>query len=347
MKDQDLPTPVLEVGGTHVTAALVQGGDGAGQSGDAEWRVVAGSVLRRDLDAHAGAGAILDALASAATALGCGHNGTWGVALPGPFDYVNGVARYEHVGKFDNLKGVNVRAGLADRLGTSAKSITFLNDADSFGIGQAALGAAGESGRAVCITLGTGVGSAFLADGVPVKSGADVPPDGSCYLLDYRGRPLEDTVSRRAIRRAYAAAKAVTGSGSGKLRTGRSGSTASGPAASGSGRPDDHDDGAPDVREIAEASRAGDAVAAAVLEDAFAAVGEAAGPYLRRFGAEVLILGGSMTASWDIVEPALRKGLAAAAAALAALPIRKAERAEEAGLIGAACWARGRATHAA
>jgi len=39
------------------------------------------------------------------------------------------------------------------------------------------------------------------------------------------------------------------------------------------------------------------------------------------------------------VEPALRKGLAAAEPRLAALPIRKAERTEEAGLVGAAFWA--------
>jgi glucokinase len=233
------------------------------------------------------------------------------VALPGPFDYANGIARYEHVGKFDQLQGVDLGAGLAARLGPGLKAITFLNDADAFGIGEVALGAAGLSRRAVCITLGTGVGSSFLADGIPVKTGADVPPDGSCYLLEYRGRPLEDTVSRRAIRRAFAAAAGL----------------------------EEHDARTPDVRDIAEASRAGDAVAEAVLEDAFAAVGEATGPYLARFGAEVLIVGGSMAGSWDIVGPAIRKGLAAAAPDLGRLALRKAERSEEAGLVGAAYWA--------
>ncbi|HJV98643.1 MAG TPA: ROK family protein [Arthrobacter sp.] len=304
MNEPELPAPVLEIGGTHVTAALVRQAAGT-------WTVVADSVVRRDLDAHAPAGALLDALAAAADSLGSGHNGRWGVALPGPFDYANGVARYEHVGKFDQLQGVDVRAGLAERLGGRLKTVTFLNDADAFGIGEVALGAAGRSRRAACVTLGTGVGSSFLADGIPVKTGTDVPPDGSCYLLEYRGRPLEDTVSRRAIRRAYAAAAGL----------------------------DEHDAGTPDVRDIAEAGRAGDAVAAAVLEDAFAAVGAAAAPYLERFGAEVLIVGGSMAGSWDIVEPAIRKGLAAAAPGLGALPLRRAERSEEAGLVGAAYWA--------
>jgi glucokinase len=344
MNEPDLPTPVLEIGGTHVTAALVVHAAGT-------WRVMAGSVVRRDLDADAPAGQLLDAVAAAANSLGAGHTGRWGVALPGPFDYANGIARYEHVGKFDQLQDVDVGAGLAARLGSGLKAITFLNDADAFGIGEVALGAAGRSRRAVCITLGTGVGSSFLADGVPVKTGADVPPDGSCYLLEYRGRPLEDTVSRRAIRQAYAEAIGSSASAASTAVEPSAGSEPSGGAESSAGpelpvgaEPSaraaaEADAGTPDVRDIAEASRAGDAAAAAVLENAFAAVGEAAGPYLARFGAEVLIVGGSMAGSWDIVEPAIRKGLAAASPALKMLALRKAERSEEAGLVGAACWA--------
>ena len=326
MNEPDLPTPVLEIGGTHVTAALVEHAAGT-------WSVMAGSVVRRDLDADAPAQQLLDALAAAATLLGAGHTGRWGVALPGPFDYANGIARYEHVGKFDQLQDVDVGAGLAARLGTGLTAITFLNDADAFGIGEVALGAAGSSRRAVCVTLGTGVGSSFLADGVPVKTGPEVPPDGSCYLLEYRGRPLENTVSRRAIRRAYAEAvgsSAAAGSTAVEPSAGAEPSARAGAEA---------DAGTPDVRDIAEACRAGDAVAAAVLENAFAAVGEATGPYLARFGTEVLIVGGSMAGSWDIVEPAIRKGLAAASPSLTMLALRKAERSEEAGLVGAARWA--------
>ncbi len=318
MNELELPTPVLEIGGTHVTAALVRHAAGA-------WTVAADSVVRRDLDSHAPAAQLLDALAAAANSLGAGHNGHWGVALPGPFDYPSGIARYEHVGKFDGLQDVDVRAGLAERLGIALQAFTFLNDADAFGIGEVALGAAGRSRRAVCITLGTGVGSSFLADGIPVKTGTVVPPDGSCYLLEYGGRPLEDTVSRRAIRRAYAEAAGTSGS------SGAAGS-ASVPAAT----TEDPDARTPDVRDIAEAARAGDAVAAMVLEHAFSAVGEAAAPYLEKFATEVLIVGGSMAGSWDIVEPAIRKGLAAVVPGLAALPLRRAERSEEAGLVGAA-----------
>lgn len=325
MKNDGESTPVLEIGGTHVTAARVRGPEGG-------WKVEDGSLVRRGLDAHASAEALLDALAKAAHELGSSHSGRWGVALPGPFDYHRGIALYEHVGKFDQLRGVDVGTQLARRLGHELRSMTFLNDADAFGIGEFALGAAGNSRRAACITLGTGVGSCFLADGVPVKTGPDVPPDGSSYLLAYQGRPLEDTVSRRAIRSAYAAA--IAGAADQHVPTNQHAAVGKhGPGAA-------RGTGAPDVHNIAEAARSGDAVAAAVLEHAFAALGEAVGPYLHRFGAEMLVIGGSMAGSWDIVEPAIRRGLERAHPALGTLPINGAKRSEEAGLVGAAYWAR-------
>lgn len=321
-----LPTPVLEVGGTHVTAALVaEGQERTRILGEGSWRVLPNSIMRRDLDAHAPAARLLDELArtaeEATARAGGQHTGHWGAAVPGPFDYTSGIARYTGVGKFDSLNGVDVGAGLMDRLGPAAAGITFLNDADAFGLGEFALGTAGGSRRCVCITLGTGVGSVFLADGIPVKTGTDVPPDGSCYLLQYHGKPLEDTVSRRAIRRAYASAAAVP-------------TPAGGNASDGGTSP-----GLPDVREIAAAARAGDPVAAAVVQHAFGSLGDALAPYLERFGADILIVGGSMAGSWDLVEPALRTGLAGAAPALAGMPITRAGHGEAAGLVGAAYWA--------
>ncbi|MGC0238415.1 hypothetical protein [Arthrobacter sp. SD76] len=112
------PTPVLEIGGTHVTAALVSSPGNREQ----QWAVVPDSVVRRGLDANASADTLLDGLAAAARDIGARHDGCWGVALPGPFDYANGVALYEHVGKFDQLRGVDIRAGLRSRLQDAMRS---------------------------------------------------------------------------------------------------------------------------------------------------------------------------------------------------------------------------------
>jgi glucokinase len=97
-----------------------------------------------------------------------------------------------------------------------------------------------------------------------------------------------------------------------------------------------------DVREIAAAGRAGDVHAAAVLNRAFTALGQSLAPWLLRFEAQVLVVGGSMAGSWDIVEPAIRAGLTGRFTELQGVPVVKATRADEAGLIGAAYWAAGK-----
>lgn len=296
MRPQHELVPVLEIGGTHLTAALVEPGD---------WSVVADSLVRKSLAADGSAEELLGSIAAAGTALNSAGPADWAIAIPGPFDYDAGVGRYQHVGKFDTLRGVNLRDELNTAITPAPASITFLNDADAFGIGEYAVGAARGQERAVCLTLGTGIGSAFLQHGVPIKTGPDVPPDGSAHLLSYQGKALEETVSRRAIRAAYAAAAG---------------------------------DAAADVRDIAERARGGDPVAAQVLFDAFADLGRALAASIHRFGATVLVIGGSMARSWDLVEPALRAGLTDAVPQLAEVPIHPAGRPDDAALSGAAYW---------
>ena len=97
--------PVLEVGGTHVTAVLVTAGP---------WDLVPGSLTTAPLDADGTAAEMLDELAAAANGLPGGHRPDWVVAVPGPFDYGRGIGLFRDVGKFDSLYGVDVRRGLTD-----------------------------------------------------------------------------------------------------------------------------------------------------------------------------------------------------------------------------------------
>ena len=101
------PIPVLEIGGTHVTAVLVSAHP---------WDLVPGSLRTARLDADGTAAELLDDLAAAANGLPVGRRSDWVVAVPGPFDYARGVGLFRDVGKFDSLYGVDVRRGLMTRI---------------------------------------------------------------------------------------------------------------------------------------------------------------------------------------------------------------------------------------
>lgn len=263
--------PILEVGGTHVTAAWVDPSD---------WAVL--SSRRRKLDADAPASELVVELAAAAIGLQAPSGARWGIAMPGPFDYARGVAQYAGVGKFEHLYGIKLRDELTRALraqGTAPAVMTFLNDASAFLIGEWLVGAAKGHRRSMALTLGTGVGSAFLADGVIVDAGPEVPEQGEVHLLTREGSPLEDWVSRRAIRRRYAEATAARADG-------------------------------PDVAEIFARARAGELAAQQVLASAFRALGEVIAPWAKRFKAEVIVIGGSISQSFDLIESPLRTGLA-------------------------------------
>ncbi len=289
MSPKPTVVPILEVGGTHVTAAVVD---------TASWSV--DQVSRLSLDGHAPAEALLDRLAEAAGLLTCDRGAQWGVAMPGPFDYDSGIGRFTGVGKFDSLNGVDVRAGLSSRLGARAGGVSFINDASAFLVGEWRTGAAAGTARSAAVTLGTGIGSAFLADGTIVDTGPEVPPEGEAHLLSHQGRPLEDWVSRRALMRAYAG----EGDVSPQL----------------------------DVREIADLARQGEARAGEVFRSAFTVLGTVLGPWLARFGAEVIVVGGSIARAWDLIEQPLHAGLAATGD----LRVRRAVDADRSALVGAA-----------
>ncbi len=296
-------TAVLEVGGTHATASWVDPGT---------WQVMPGATgraaVRAPLRADGSADEILDALAACVDALGSLAGGPLAVAMPGPFDYEAGIGAFADVGKFDALAGVDVGAGLLARLLPAPERIVFVNDAAAFGLGEWLVGAARDSDRAVAITLGSGIGSAFVDSGAVVSSGPTVPPNGYVYRLEIDGNPLESVVSRRAIRAAYAAAGGATDA---------------------------------DVREIAERAASADPLAYRAFTEPLRRLGTALAPWLARFAAQVLVVGGGISESWALVEPALREGLRRQSSAVAELPIRRAGNPDAATAIGAAWHAGG------
>lgn len=285
--------PVLEVGGTHTAAALVT----IGPSGP----TVEG-VHRHPLRADGDVDDVIVDLVAASARLNAPVHATWGIAIPGPFDYDRGVGRFSGVGKFEALYGVDLRHILLDNIDPPPLDIRFLNDADAFAIGEWSAGAAQGHRRVLALTLGTGVGSCFLRDGHPVHDDPGVPPDGYVYRLAIAGQPLEEVVSRRAILNHY-------------RRLQRN-------------APADLD-----VHDLAGLARGGDVAATRAIVEPLATLGRALRPWVQRFGASGVVVGGSIANSWDLVGPPIAETLGPS------VTVARAQMGDRGPLIGAAVYA--------
>ncbi|MFZ0743507.1 MAG: ROK family protein [Terracidiphilus sp.] len=183
---------VYDVGGSHVSAALCFDGD---------YRLgptlSAGHPQKQSSDAFVD---VLYSLGRQASAGLCDIPGAE-LAMPGPFDYATGVSWMRH--KLPYLYGVSLREALAARFDWQAGQVCFLNDAAAHLLGEIGAGAARGVRRAVGITLGTGIGSAFALDGRVVTEGTGVPPGGEIWNLPYEDRTVEDFISTRSLQQAY------------------------------------------------------------------------------------------------------------------------------------------------
>ncbi len=118
-----------------------------------------------------------------------------GIAIPGPFDYKDGIFLMKH--KFASVYGLSFRelAGIPEEI-----PLRFLHDANAPLAGAIVL--SGCTGNSALITLGTGLGFAYALNGVP-QCGPDGSPARSLYDLPYRDGILEDILSARGLRKAY------------------------------------------------------------------------------------------------------------------------------------------------
>ncbi|TPE42157.1 ROK family protein [Pontibacter mangrovi] len=181
----------VDIGGTHVTAAVV----------DLEAQVLLpATIVREHLDASGSMPAVTSAWAGAMQAA-CGKCGTVvekiGIAMPGPFDYENGIALMKGQGKYDALYGQDVIAVVAEKLQLPKASIRLLNDAACFLQGEVFGGAAKGYSRAIGLTLGTGLGTASYRDGLAA--------DADLWKMPFNDSIAEEYLSSRwFVKRFYA-----------------------------------------------------------------------------------------------------------------------------------------------
>ncbi len=281
----------LDIGGTHVSGGRVN--------------VAAGSLEARSrasepLPAAAGRAELLAAISRVTRSIAEAGLTGLGVSVPGPFDYASGVSEITH--KLAGLHRVDMRSELHAVSALDPAAIRFLNDAEAFLLGEWWAGAARGHVRAVGITLGTGLGSAFSDDGEIVRSGVGVPSRGELYRVQFRGAAVEQTISRAALLVGYNT-RANEGI---------------------------------DVEQIADRAKLSDPAARRLFADLGTALGEFLTPWLRSFEPSCLVVGGSIAHSWDLFEGTLRAELEPISGLQS---VTVAAQLEDAPLLGAAYYA--------
>lgn len=133
-----------------------------------------------------------------------------GFAMPGPFDYLNGIALFSgENAKFIHLNQLNIRQELSKSLSIPEENFRFINDATAFALGEFFNGALHNSTKSLAITLGTGFGSAFLVDGVPVINENTVPDQGCLWHLKFEDGIADDYFSTRGLVSRYEKASGI------------------------------------------------------------------------------------------------------------------------------------------
>ncbi|WP_316804123.1 ROK family protein [Pedobacter nototheniae] len=149
----------VDIGGSHITAAIM----------DMQNRfILENSYTRKWIDSHGKPDLIIENW-SKAIALSYNKAGIniekIGIAMPGPFDYEEGISYIQGNDKYEAFYGLNVKNMLADKLGIEHADILMKNDASCFLAGEVFAGAVKGYKNVIGITLGTGLGTAVLKNG--------------------------------------------------------------------------------------------------------------------------------------------------------------------------------------
>lgn len=199
-----------------------------------------------------------------------------GLAIPGPFDYYNGISLIKGVDKFESLYQVSIRDALSERIDIKPGNIRFINDASAFTIAETLIGEAGTVDRCIGITLGTGLGACFSDQGQPVLKRPDVPLGGFLYDKHYEGKIADEIFSTRGIIRAYFER-------SGKL--------------------------CDSVLQISLRAEEGDREARETFSEFGTRLGLFLLPYLQTFDARMVVLGGKICRAYRLFSRSLHKQL--------------------------------------
>jgi glucokinase len=182
----------IDIGGSHITAGLV----------DLSTRTLQEHTVKRqkvnsgDTEANiiAAWAAVINEVTGGDRDIGIG------IAMPGPFDYKNGISYIIGLEKYESLYGKNVKNLLANELRISPKNILLKNDAGCFLQGEIFAGAAQGIKQCIGLTIGTGIGTAKAKNGIA--------EDAALFGTPMKGDIVENFLSTRWFVKRY---KQVTG----------------------------------------------------------------------------------------------------------------------------------------
>lgn len=178
---------VLDVGGTAIKYGLA----------DEKGMLIPNSVRQTPSHANEDAAAFLDTVRRIISECG-GRDGIKAccVSIPGPFDFDNGVSLMRH--KFTALYQKSLRPPFEEY----GIPVSFLHDSTAFMLGEYQDGSLQGAENACCVMLGTGLGFAWIKDGL-VRVNERQIPCLSLWSSPYLDGIAEDYVSTRALQRMY------------------------------------------------------------------------------------------------------------------------------------------------
>ena len=147
-----------DIGGTHITSAVVDINT---------WQILEDTISRCHVNSRSDAKSIFLSWGSSISAAIKRCNAPisqLGIAMPGPFDYENGISLMKNQDKYDALYQADVSDGILNSLNMD-QEIRFINDAAAFLQGEIFAGNLQHKERILGITLGTGLGSAVWNNG--------------------------------------------------------------------------------------------------------------------------------------------------------------------------------------
>ncbi|MBS1669573.1 MAG: ROK family protein [Bacteroidetes bacterium] len=284
---------VAEIGGSHLSSAL------CGEQGN----LLFNSYFSRKLDASQKPNQILsqwvDVLNHSLSQKGDADIIGLAIAMPGPFDYEKGICLMSGVNKYDQLFGVNIMEFFRSHLNIPRQApILFSNDASCFGLGEAYHCKDGYP-RQIALTLGTGLGSAFVHNKKLANGMEGVPDSGFLYNTAFKNGIAEDYISTRWLEKEYAA---QTGKNLG-------------------------------VEEMAgKAINEKDTIAIQLFRVFGNNLAECLSPWIRSFEPDLLVLGGNISKSNGLFLPDMKKRFSELGVEI---PIKISWQTEESAMIGA------------